>query len=225
MKSSPSQHTFLFADLAGFTALTEAHGDDRAADLAQAFALGIRNVLPAYEASEVKSLGDGMMVHVADPAQAIALGARVVSAVAGRGGLPLARVGMHTGPAAERGGDWYGGAVNVAARVCELAPPGEVLLTDATRTAAGDLPDLALDGLGERSLRNVLEPVAIYRVRPYGGLRRTYPVDPVCRTVVEPGRKVAAGVHQSAVYPFCSVRCAAAFARAPDRYVASLAGP
>ena len=51
--------TFLFADIAGFTALTEAHGDDHAADLVANFCEAVR-VLPEYDARAVKSIGDAV---------------------------------------------------------------------------------------------------------------------------------------------------------------------
>ena len=59
--------TFMFADIAGFTALTEAHGDDHAADLVADFCDAVRGVLPEYDARAVKSIGDAMMLRVPAP--------------------------------------------------------------------------------------------------------------------------------------------------------------
>jgi adenylate cyclase len=219
MGAAQLQHTFLFADLSGFSALTEAHGDDHAADLAQAFSCQLREILPAYRAHEVKSLGDGMMIRTPDAAGAIGLATRIAWDIGGSSGIPLARAGVHTGPAAERAGDWYGGAVNIAARLCEIARAREVLLTDATQQAAGHVPELSLEHVGELPLRNLATPATVYRVRPSPEVREMPPVDPVCRMVVESGRKVALGAHGQSVYAFCSVGCAAAFATAPERYV------
>ena len=78
---------------------------------------------------------------------------------------PPVRVGMHTGPAVEREGDWYGTTVNVAARLCAAAGGGEVLVSEATRDAAGSLRKVEL---GERRLhwlKNVTEPVAAFLAR------------------------------------------------------------
>jgi adenylate cyclase len=220
MGAAQFRHTFLFADLCGFTALTEAHGDDHAADLAQAFSRQLRELLPAYRAQEIKSLGDGMMIRTPNPAGAIRLATRIVWEIGGSSGITLARAGVHTGPAAERAGDWYGGAVNIAARLCEIAQAHEALVTDATRRAAGQLSELSLEHLGELPLRNLSAPATVYRVWPSAETTEMPPVDPVCRMVVKPGRKVALGAHGNGVYAFCSVACAAAFASAPERYVA-----
>jgi len=110
-------HTFLFADLAGFTALTEAHGDEEAADLAAEFFDCVRDLLPEYGGEEVKTIGDAVMLRCERPDAAVELGLRIVDEVRKRDHFPVVRVGMHTGPATERSNDWFGAAVNVAARV------------------------------------------------------------------------------------------------------------
>jgi class 3 adenylate cyclase len=130
-------HTFLFADLAGFTALTETHGDEHAADLVGDFCAAVRAILGDHGAVEVKQIGDALMLRVDDPTEAVALGLRIVHEIGSRHGFPTVRVGMHTGPAVERGSDWFGTTVNVAARVSAIAGGGEVLLTEATAGGLG----------------------------------------------------------------------------------------
>jgi adenylate cyclase len=125
-------HTFLFADLAGFTALTEAMGDEEAADLAGEFCDAVHELAPRYSAEAIKTIGDALMLRGDDAGQAILLGLHVVNEIGGRHYWPTVRVGMHTGPAAERGGAWFGTTVNVATRVSGVAGRGEVLLTEAT---------------------------------------------------------------------------------------------
>jgi class 3 adenylate cyclase len=66
---------------------------------------------------------------------------------------------MHTGPAVSREGDWYGSTVNVAARLCAAAGGGEVLISEATREAAGRLRKVTLGDRRLHWLRNVTEPV------------------------------------------------------------------
>jgi adenylate cyclase len=72
------------------------------------------------------------------------------------------RVGVHTGPAVQRQGEWYGRTVNVAARLCSAAAGGEVLVSEQACEAAGRLPKVEL---GERRLhwlRNVTQPIAAH---------------------------------------------------------------
>ena len=107
-RSKPAVQTFLFADLSGFTALTEAHGDEQAADLVGGFCVAVRQLLAEHQAQEIKTIGDALMLRTGDAAAAIRLGLCIVHDVGARHGFPLVRVGMHTGPAVERGGDWFG---------------------------------------------------------------------------------------------------------------------
>lgn len=159
-------HTFLFADLVGFTALAEAEGDDRALEAVLALQRRVHDLLEEHAAEQVKAIGDGLMLRCSDPKAAVKLGLRVVEDLADEGGVPPVRVGIHTGPALARGGDWYGRTVNVAARLCAVAPGGEVMVSESTRSAAGDMPGVEW---GERELhwlRNVSEPVGTYLVSP-----------------------------------------------------------
>jgi adenylate cyclase len=217
--SGEQEHTFLFADLAGFTALTEAHGDEEAADLAGEFVAAIREALPEYEAEEVKCIGDAVMVHCRSAGQAVRLGVRVAGELGARPGFPSVRVGIDTGSAVERGGDWFGGTVNVAARVSGAAAGGEVLLTEATRLAAGPLAGIHIQARGRRLLKNLAEPVQLHAAaaeakRSDDGL----PIDPVCRMTVDPDHSAGTLRHAGARYFFCSLACASAFASEPDRY-------
>jgi adenylate cyclase len=211
--------TFLFADLAGFTALTETHGDERAVDLADEFCDAIRRLLPDGAAEEVKTLGDAMMIKVATAEDAVCLGLAIVEETRELPHFPEVRVGMHTGPAIERAKDWFGATVNIAARVAGAAQGDEVLLTAATRSAAGELDGVEFETRGAANLRNVREPVRLVRAVRANRPAEKRPVDPVCRMIV--GAEHAAGRlhHADRDYYFCSLDCVRAFAADPTRYV------
>ena len=160
------RHTFLFTDLVGFTALTEANGDDSAAELALDFYARVRGLLPDHGADEVKTIGDAMMLRCEDAGSGVRLGLRIVSVLEAVPGFPAVRVGMDTGPAAERDGDWYGATVNVAARLCAAAGGGQVLVSEATERAAGRLRKVELGDCELHWLKNVTEPVSARVVHP-----------------------------------------------------------
>ena len=151
---------FLFADIVGFSAFTERHGDTGAAQLARRLRVGVEHELPA-RSRLVKSLGDAVMVRFEDAHDALLCGLRISARVLPDADDPPVRVGIHYGPAVECDGDYFGSAVNVAARVAALAGPGEVLVTSALLAAASSL-DLPLGDRGAPPLRNIAEPVALY---------------------------------------------------------------
>src|SRR5438270_1184885 len=141
-------HTFVFADLAGFTALTEAHGDEQAADLADEFARADAELLPQHGAEQIKAIGDALMIRVDKAAEAVKLGVALTRNLLAECGYPTIRVGMHHGPAVQREGDWFGATINLAARVSGLARGGEALLTDATRETAGNVEGVRFEAHG-----------------------------------------------------------------------------
>jgi class 3 adenylate cyclase len=129
-------HTFMFADLCGYTEYTVRYGDERSAELA----VGFHRLVAAIAAEEsgelVKASGDGAMLRIDDCRRAITVAVRIKASCALLG-YPLVRIGIDTGPAVSRSGDWYGTTVNTAARLADAAAPGEMLMTERARMALG----------------------------------------------------------------------------------------
>lgn len=218
--NAASPHTFVFADISGFTALTEAHGDEEAADLAESFAAEAGPLVAEHQGDHVKTIGDALMIQVPDPAAAVELGVIIVFDLMARHGAPAVRVGMHYGLAVERAGDWFGASVNLAARISAAATGGEVLLSAATRAAAGTLEAVRFEERGRRRLRNVTEPVMLYSAHRQGeSSARGLPIDPVCRMAVDPETSAGQLTHEGIDYHFCSLECAAGFAASPRSHV------
>jgi adenylate cyclase len=205
----PDSHTFVFADLAGYTALTEAHGDEEAADAAADFCEFIRTLLGGHDAEEVKTIGDAMLIRVPDAAQAAGLAERIVCEHGTKHRALAVRVGMHTGTAVQRGDDWFGAAVNLASRVADAAGAGQVICTHATREAIG--PAVPLREKGEATFKNVSGPVTLYEFVLRGRSGPALPVDPVCRMAVDPERAVDRRERDGVTFYFCSERCVAEF--------------
>jgi class 3 adenylate cyclase len=159
--------TFLFADLVGYTALTARRGDEAGARVAREFRRTMTALSREHGAWQVKSMGDGAMIWAPDAAQAVALAARAVEEVGTRPDLLPVRIGAHTGPAVMRGGDWYGNAVNVAARLAGEARPNEALISVTTQSAAREL-EWTLRSRCELVLRGIENPVVVWRLKARG---------------------------------------------------------
>jgi adenylate cyclase len=159
------QHTFLFADISGYSTLTELEGDEAAAELAIWFGTRVSCMAKQHGADVVRRIGDAVMVHCTSAADAVELGIRLqteLGPVPGLRRFPVIHVGIHTGPAIHRGGDWWGATVNVAARVAAIAEAGQLLVTQATQQAAGDACELGLCEHGLLRLKNISAPVWVY---------------------------------------------------------------
>src|SRR5689334_13599924 len=88
--------TFVFADLAGYTAMTDERGDQAAAELAREFRRAMCLIARDHGATQVKSMGDGVMIWAPDAARAISLAAHAVQTIGTRSDLLPVRVGVHT---------------------------------------------------------------------------------------------------------------------------------
>jgi adenylate cyclase len=209
--------TFGFIDLAGFTALTETHGDHDAADMAARFAELTRAALGTDDRL-IKTIGDAVLVASATPGDALDLVERLLISSAADRTLPSLRAGFHHGPAVERDGDVFGAAVNLAARVSAEAYAGEVLATDAIAAAASDRGIPVIE-IGPVALKNVGVATVLSSIGFMVGAMDSA-IDPVCQAVVD--RRAAAGQlhHERKTYWFCSLTCAAAFASNPQWHVA-----
>lgn len=216
--SSANTATFLFADIAGFTALTEAHGDEQAVQLVEAFATAVQAQLPRVDGEHVKTVGDALMLRVPDPGEAIRLGLWITRNSMSGHEAPSVRVGGNYGSAVERDGDYFGGTINVAARVSALAGGGEVLVTGHTAALAPELEGVLYESRGRQVLRNVAEPVEIFAVLGVDENADHLAIDPVCQMAVDPERAVGRLLVDEKAHYFCSLTCAAAFAQHPDRY-------
>jgi adenylate cyclase len=154
--------TFVFVDLVGYTALTETRGDNAAARVATEFRRTMNTLSREHGAWQVKSMGDSVMIWVPDPIRAVALAAETLEDVGTRDDLLPVRVGVHTGPAVMRGWDWYGNAVNVAARLASEAGPNEALVSATSRIAASSDLSRPLGGRRELHLRGLKHPVVAW---------------------------------------------------------------
>lgn len=210
--------TFLFADLAGFTAMTVAHGDQAATEMCEHFTSTVAGLVEEADAEVVKTIGDAVLVATRDPAGAVGLGLAIVERLAGHKSPPV-RVGMHTGPAISRHGDWFGATVNLASRVSDAARPGEVLLTEATRAALPPGHELQMQARGRQTFKHLPNRVPVFAVIGPGAVGHGLEIDPVCRMAVDPDHAAEASHRHGAEFYFCSDACARAFEAEPLRYV------
>lgn len=208
--------TFGFVDLAGFTALTEAHGDADALILLERFVELTENAVAGY-GTVVKTIGDAVMLRFSSPTPALQAMSRLIADVGAEQGFPVLRAGLHHGPAIARGPDFFGATVNLAARITGEAHGSQLLATAIVAIAADELGMEAID-LGEFRLRNLIDAVRLFEIVlvPSEVPNAT---DPVCRMRVEHRYAVGRIRHAGDDYWFCSLKCVAAFAAAPGKYV------
>ena len=151
-----------FLDLSGYTALTEEHGDEAAAEVAAGVAGVVHEVAVGHGGRPIKWLGDGVMMHFADPHAAVVSGLDLIEETERAISAP-ARVGINAGPVVVQEGDYFGRTVNVAARIADYAGEREVLVSEQAREAAASTPAVAFELVGDVDLKGVPRPVRLHR--------------------------------------------------------------
>jgi adenylate cyclase len=169
LTARPARPTAIaFVDLAGYTRLTETQGDELAARSAARFAELADAAARPRGGRLVKLLGDGAMLHFADPRGAVLATLDLITAIRDAG-LPAGHAGISAGPVVARDGDYFGHTVNLAARLSSAAEAGTVLATrDVVEAVGRDDPAVRFERVGELQLKNVAQPVSAFRVERAG---------------------------------------------------------
>ena len=190
--------------------MTEAHGDLDAATVAEQYhALAIESLVGS--AQLVKTIGDAVMIVAFSIDDAVATAVHLARAVDAQPSFPVLRAGLHAGTAVERNGDYYGAAVNLAARVASHAGGGQVLCTRAVAIDGNRDGSFAVTPLGTATFKNVMHPVEIFVIDQ---LASEPHIDPVCRTAVRPGPNTPSVEREGRTIYFCSEACANSFSTA-----------
>jgi YHS domain-containing protein len=170
-----------------------------------------------------KVIGDAVMLRFPGPAQAVvALQDLLRQEIATPEAVLLPRAGAHHGPAVALEGDYYGAAVNLAARVAGQAKPNQLLVTSEVAAAARALGSV-ISHLGTPPLRNLSEPIDIYEVRLDIELGPSA-TDPVCQMRVAVADTSAIRLEWAGrEHHFCGLPCVARFAASPDTFLSRAA--
>jgi WD40 repeat protein/class 3 adenylate cyclase len=165
--------TFLIADVRGYTAFTQARGDEAAARLASKFAEISREGVEAHGGEVIELRGDEALAVFASAREALRAAVDLQLVLADEveldRSLPLrVGIGIDAGEAVPVDGGYRGGALNLAARLCSTARAGEILASQGVTHLARALDGVDLHEYGEVELKGLAEPVRAFRVAPAG---------------------------------------------------------
>lgn len=155
--------TILFTDLVGSTALSQQLGDHAADEVRREHFGQLRRVVQLTGGTEVKTIGDSLMVSYASASNAIAGAVAMqqrVHAHREQASLPIEmRVGISAGDATFETGDWFGTPVVEASRLCSAAEGGQILVTDVVRVLAGTRSEHELRPVGDIEGKGLTAPM------------------------------------------------------------------
>ena len=161
--------TILFSDIRGFTDYTDQYGDEAAFQVLQEHNDIVRRQVDSFSGKVVKTQGDSFMVAFTTARGAVLCAAAVQRAIAARtqaeSGTRIAvGIGINTGEPIYEGGDFFGSTVNLAARVCASAGPGQILVAETTRHVAGRLDGIDYIDRGLHELKGFQDQQRLFEV-------------------------------------------------------------
>jgi class 3 adenylate cyclase len=190
-------HGFLFADLRGYTSYLDRRGALAAADLLTRFRHLVRGAVAVQHGAEIRTEGDSFYVVFPSASTAVACGLDIIRAagdeVIHRDDIILVGVGVHAGEAVDTPDGPVGTAVNIAARLCAMAGPGDVVVSDTVRALTRSVGNASFVPLGRRPIKGLDEPLTVYRAVPAGtavpraGMRHRRPSPAVTAAAVLAG--------------------------------------
>lgn len=160
-RSAPHPGAVAFADLSGYTRLTEEAGDAVAAGVSLKLSVVVSEIAARHRGTVVKMLGDGVHFHFGEPRDAVLASLDIVETVRPQG-LPPAHVGIEAGPMIYDEGDYFGRTVNVAARIAAQAGPDQVFVGEGFAGLVA--PErFRLVEVGAFELKGIAEPMILYQ--------------------------------------------------------------
>jgi WD40 repeat protein/class 3 adenylate cyclase len=205
----PALRIFLIADVRGYTTFTQERGDEAAAALAARFATIARDRLEAHGGTGLELRGDEVMAVFTSARQAIRaavdLQGAFVDATIADPSLPLpVGMGLDAGEAVEVEDGYRGGALNLAARLCSIAGPGEILASQEVVHLARRVDGVSQTDRGTVRLKGLAEPVRLSRLTKEGW-------DPEQDAEYQRALGLRAGRPRPAGFEVCPYRGLAAF--------------
>jgi adenylate cyclase len=159
----------LYADVAGYSRLTGENEDATHRTLSEYLDL-ISTTVESHGGEVMHYASDAVLTKFAAVVDAMSAAVAIQHQLKTQNAdLPAERkvefrIGVNSGDVIEDRGDIYGDGVNVAARLEALADPGGICVSDAVRSAVGKKLDLSYEDLGDQSVKNIAEPVRVFKV-------------------------------------------------------------
>ena len=208
----------LFADLSGYTALTEIHGALTASGIVLQFCeLAETSLDPGVKF--INSIGDDVFCAGEGTLAVVRSALKLRDAAENEPYFPRIRMGIHRGPIVERAGRLFGAPINLTARLADQAQGGQILCSATIAEAVGVLAEIEARPAGDRHFKNVARPLNVFELVRVAVARAPSAVDPVCRMQVEIGRAATTIEYGDNTYHFCSPECVRAFRASPTLYV------
>jgi adenylate cyclase len=199
----------LMADLAGYTALTEAHGASSAADLIDKYLEIVKNCL-VDDCELQERTGDEVMIISSSPDQLLSTALMLIQTTHMEHNFLQLHGGLHYGKLLERNNSYFGTSLNLTSRIASIANPGTFWCSDQFINALSKKDLFNIQPKGKHSFKNLSEENELYELVPE--TEKILHIDPVCRMLIVNYEKAISHPIISDLY-FCSKECFEKYSR------------
>jgi len=203
----------LLADLAGYTAMTEAHGGESAAKI-------VRKYMDLVDRSLVgtsklhQRVGDQVVI-IAHNAEDLLETARHLNKLTGDEHDFLSiHAGLHYGPVFIDGDNLFGSTINIAARIMNIAQRGEILCSQSFIAQLNQ--ETSARSIGKHKLKNIPDELELFILAE--PIKTSLHIDPVCHMQVDAMKIAITAVYENITFHFCSTNCRDSFTDDPNLY-------
>jgi adenylate cyclase len=148
-------HTVGFADLVGFTAVSQQVPDHELAAIVDRFAALAFDIVARHGGRVIKMIGDEVMFVVDEPETGVEIGLSLAETYHGEASISDVRVGLAAGPVLEREGDLFGPTVNLASRIAGIAYPGGVVVNETVEEGLSDIEAFEFHSIRAHTLKDI----------------------------------------------------------------------
>jgi len=209
--------SFLIADLAGYTSLTETHGDLLAANLVYRYKEIVGEIL-REDTIIVDSVGDAVLITSTNPGNLLELAIDLLQKTEDEPNFPSLHIGLNFGKIIEREGHYFGNTLNLTSRISSHSRGGQILCSEGFLNAVENKVNYSFIKLGNIRFKNVSKPIAVLEIN-LNSDRKRLSIDPVCKMQVDvenPPEKIP---FKDNIYYFCSYECTKSFIEAPEEFL------
>ena len=209
--------SFLIADLAGYTSLTETHGDVSAMDIVNKYVDIVEECLKK-ETILVERVGDEVLIVSDNIESLLKVSIELVERTEGELNFPSIHVGLHSGKVIENEGHYFGSTLNLTSRISSYSRGGQILCSKNVVDELNGKEGFNFLKLGDVRFKNVSKLTEIFEVITKSRLRKLS-IDPVCKMQIDVENPPAKIPYKDSMYYFCSFKCSKIFVNQPENFI------
>jgi class 3 adenylate cyclase len=209
--------SFLIADLAGYTSLTETHGDLLAVNIVYRYMEILKSCLNP-DSKFVERIGDEVLIMSVNPKDLLLTAINLLNAIENENDFPSIHIGLHFGKILIREGKYFGTTLNLTSRISSHSTGGQILCSREMVDLIGNQNDFDFIKLGDIRFKNISNPVEVFEVKvKHGAIHLA--IDPVCKMQVNKKDTQSIISLRDTTFYFCSRDCSKKFLNSPESYI------